>query len=142
MRLTRKRKTRHKLQVARHEAAHAVIAELVGHEVISVKLTRPGYGVCKVRHTCEDPMRLGMIALAGHAADMKWHRFGMWRRVSDSDLRMFRRLGFRDMSAVTVLNIARNLIDENADVVNSLARELLKRDLSGEEVREIMAGAP
>ncbi len=142
MRLTRKRRKPQAIQLARHEAAHAVAAEVVGHSVQVARLTRKGCGYVRVHHgSCRDPMRHGIVALAGHAADMKWGRFGMWRNVSAVDKHIFDQLGFRDMSAVTILNIARSLVDAHADIIQALAVELKQRDLSGDECREIMQKA-
>jgi len=131
---------RRTIRTARHEAAHAVIAEAVGYRVSRVWLLAEDAGFTEHRHPIlPDPLKRAMIAMAGHAAEMRWHR-AKKTHVPAGDHRTVLAMGFRGRSLPTILMLARGAVEENAEAIDAVARELVKSDLTGRDVRRIMRG--
>jgi hypothetical protein len=128
------------IRVARHEAAHAVVATMLGFQVERVFLTNRGTGGCVTRDPRRPcPLMLGMIAMSGHAADRKWSGVPLML-VPAGDHRIVKRLGFSGRSLPTLVALARGQVEVHAELILRVARELKKRDLTGREVRAIIRG--
>ncbi len=128
-----------RIKVCRHEAAHAVVAHMLGFTVIRIKITGASTGFtetsCSKKTTC--PMMLGMVAMAGKCADRRWHRIGRdW--FPEGDLRTVKRLGYSWRAIATLEALAMAQVEEHADVIDRVARELKKRDLSAREFRALL----
>jgi len=144
---------------ARHEAAHAVIAEVLGLSVVFVALSaRPDAERTHpiVRHLVpgrDDPrgqVRVAIVALAGSAADGR-----DWRRVRDAEGCGDRASARKAAEAVTetraegeaLLNhlwaVARRLTSRHRAAIDRLAAALLVEDtIPGQRVRAIVADGP
>lgn len=126
------------LKVARHEAAHAVVSESLGYPVEAIKLTRGGRGFTVTRAPKHaDPLVIGMIAMAGHAADIRWNRAPK-TRVPAHDHFVVLRCGFRGRSLPTVLLLARGAVEEVHREIDMVAKELVSRDLTGKQLRALL----
>ncbi len=129
------------LSVARHESAHAVAHEILGNRVRVVRITGRNRGFCEyaVRGR-PDPLVEGISALAGHAADLRWSHAKRTLVPADGHRRVLS-LGFRGRSLPTLLEMARGLVEAHAAVIDLVAREIVRGDLTGKRVRELMRGA-
>jgi len=126
------------IKVARHEAAHAVMAEICGHTVLLVVLSKAG-GFCRhgIDAKIPDPLQLGMIYMAGHAADVLWSRANRVHPPVD-DHRFLERMGFRDRSFATLLGFAMGTLHEEKDAVFAVAKALKAQNFTGDDVRRII----
>jgi len=125
--------------VCRHEAAHAVAAIAMGHRVDTVYVNHKG-GCCRHKSPTvrPDPMRVAIIATAGHAADMIWSRQPR-TKASREDYLQVLALGFRGESVATILNIALSLCQSYETEIRHVASALKERGtLTGRDVRRII----
>lgn len=126
------------IRTARHEAAHAVVAEACGYRVRRVWLLAEEAGFTETWYPIlPDPMARAIIALAGHAAEMRWHRQPA-KLIEAGDHRTVRAMGFRGRSYPTLLALARGTVDEHAVAIEAVAQALRKSDLTGRDVRRII----
>jgi hypothetical protein len=130
--------TRRLLSVCRHEAAHAVAHEVLGNRVRAVRVESARRGFCEygVRGK-PDPLVEGITALAGHAADIYWGKRARTVVPADDHKRVLA-LGFRGRSLPTLLEMASQSVAAYFEVIDAVARELWRRDLTGADVRRIM----
>jgi len=129
------------LWVARHEAGHAVAAEYLGARCREVRIGRQN-GMTRVRFSGRlDPIVAGIIACAGHAANVKWDRRSKATLPTD-DFNITRMLGFRGRSLRTIALHARGVVDEIAPAVQLVARRLKeRRKMNRRELRRLMREA-
>lgn len=114
------------VKAAIHEAAHAVVAWRVGYPVTWVELNEDGGSTS--HKPGFDPLKLGIVDLAGHAADCKWHGVNK-HHIPVDDHWSVTALGFRDRSYTTILSMARAMVEENADEIETVSRWLIERDV-------------
>lgn len=134
---------RRTLQIARHEAAHAFVAEYLGVRVTRAVLAPPrtknrGY-VCYDRRRRVGKLRRAIIAMAGTVAEQRWHRVRRFL-VSSADYKEIAR-SFHDSDLGYIRYLARVYVSIGVKEIDAMARELRKRDLSGAEVRRIFKRA-
>jgi len=104
-------------RVADHEAAHAVIAHVVGFEVTRVHVGRSRDRRGHVLHGYtsfntpkrSDPLKEGIVRLAGSAAEFLWHGLPDGKATM-GDLEAVRRLGFRGRSVAAIMALSRGLV--------------------------------
>lgn len=127
------------IRTCRHEAAHAIVAEVLGYTVLKVVIrgAQDGFNDIASRYKAVDPLRMGTVYAAGLAAEMRWHRASP-RRISASDGQEIHKLGFRGRSKATVLAIARGLVEEHHGAIDCLAHILKVRDVKGREVSKVL----
>jgi hypothetical protein len=125
--------------VAVHESAHAVVAHVLGHEVVGVSL-RPAVAEARFRGRGADRARDELVALlAGDAAVvMQGGKVRSWSDAADvRDLVARRGLTDEDLLAARLAALA--LAIEHERSIGAVARELVwERRLSGEEVAAIV----
>lgn len=116
------------LWLCRHEAAHAVVAHHVGVHVVGVHVNaRGGQTICSLPRR-PDPLRIGMLTMAGHAADVLWSRFPEAKFPAD-DLADLRAQGFRGPSLPTLFALAAGACQVNEAQIRRVAAALKKGDL-------------
>lgn len=130
------------LQTARHEAAHAVAAELFGIPVTRVELyekpKRGLIGACHFdRRFNQGRLVHAIIAAAGPVAEHRWHRLPR-RWFPTGDAKMLEKAFPAPCDLSLVVASARSLVSRNAKKIDRVARALVKRDLSGAEVRRLL----
>jgi hypothetical protein len=126
------------IAVARHEAAHAVIGELLGFRVFELSIGGE-LGNCglKIGPKKADPLQLAMVVMAGHAADVLFN--GRRKtRIAKEDHAVLVKMGFKGRSFPTLLALAMGIVSENELTIRTVANFLKKKDLTGREVRKIM----
>jgi hypothetical protein len=130
------------LWVCRHEAAHAVVAHVLGEHVFGVYLTaRGGQTLCSLPRR-PDPLRLGMVSMAGHAADVLWNGFPEDTFPRD-DLADLRAQGFRGPSLPTLFALAAVQCQVHEPQIRAVAAALKKGDLDRREfLKALRAAAP
>lgn len=122
-------------RAALHEASHAVAAWRIGYRVSFVELTEDG-GSTGHDPGC-DPLAIGIVTAAGHAADVKWN--GMQREhITVDDHLTLVALGFRGRSLASVLGMARGLVEVYAEDIQRVAKELECRDLGYDDMVELL----
>lgn len=132
------------LWVCRHEAAHAVVAHVMGDWVhsLTVEPRRGGWTAHSPRSMHPDPLRQGMIAMAGHAADVLWSRRNPLHGPKDDDLAL-KQLGFRGPSFPTLLALAQGQCVEHENKIRAVAAALKKSDLDRRGfLKALRASAP
>jgi hypothetical protein len=130
---------------AYHEAAHAVVGLRLG-----LKLVRVAIGLKKRNGRLEhghvtfargrmDPMRDGMMTMAGTAAEQKWHRMPK-SRFSSGDWRYLEeRRGYKPDSILTLLALARAQVDRHAEAIELVAGALLSTGkMTGRQVAAVL----
>jgi hypothetical protein len=130
------------LWVCRHEAAHAVVAHELGEHVFGVHLSaRGGQTLCQLPRR-PDPLRLGMVSMAGHAADVLWNGFREDTFPTD-DLADLRAQGFRGPSMPTLFALAAGQCQAHEPKIRAVAAALKKGDLDRRSfLRALRAAAP
>lgn len=129
------------LWVCRHEAAHAVVAHIVGEHVFAVQLSaRGGLTMCSLPRR-PDPLRLGMVSMAGHAADVLWSRFPEAKFPPD-DLADLRAQGFRGPSLPTLFALAAGQCQVHESKIRAVAAALKKGDLDRRAFLKALRSAP
>ena len=125
--------------VCRHEAAHAIVAELLGYRVLEMRVVGSKGGFCRIasKYKAEDPLRMGVVYAAGLAAEIKWHR-ATSRRISLDDGREIHKRGFRGRSKATILAIAQRIVDEHAGAIDCLAHLLKAKDLKRADIKRVL----
>jgi hypothetical protein len=134
------KKSKRSLVAATHEAAHAVIAHVLGEKVTAVVLKGRG-GWCDHSTTrLPDPLRLGIIAMAGHAAEIRSSRFrpGKRTRVPADDHTFLVSMGFRGRSLATLLSMSLVFVTDYKAEIAAVAKELEERDLYEKDFRRMM----
>jgi hypothetical protein len=132
------------LRTARHEAAHAVVAELFGIRVTRLELYAKPYrgyiGACWLdRRFDRGRLTRALIAAAGPVAEHQWHKVPRrWFQTSDANDLQNAFSVKRDLDLV--IETTRRIVREHAETIDRVARELFKRgNLTGTEVRRILA---
>lgn len=112
---------------------------MLGHEVTSVVLESQNSGYCahRTRGVKPDPLALGMIIVAGHAAEVLWHRRSRGTAPAGDHAELVK-MGFRGRSLSTLLSMAMHALESVTPIVFAIAKELQKRNLTGADVREII----
>jgi hypothetical protein len=129
------------LWICRHEAAHAVVAHIVGEHVFSVQLSaHGGLTMCSLPRR-PDPLRLGMVSMAGHAADVLWSRFPEAKFPRD-DLADLRAQGFRGPSMPTLFALAAGACQVHELKIRAVAAALKKGDLDRRAFLKALRSAP
>lgn len=85
-------------------------------------------------------MSIGIVAMAGKAADRKWSRIGR-KWFPQADLATVKRFGFCWRAITTLEAMAMAQVCEQSDKIERVARELKKRDLTGRELRRMLKGS-
>lgn len=129
------------LWVCRHEAAHAVVAHVLGEHVFGVQLNARGGQTLTTLPRRPDPLRLGMISMAGHAADVLWSRFPEGKFPAD-DLADLRAQGFRGPSLPTLFALAAGQCQEHETKIRSVAVALNRSDLNRGAFLKALRAAP
>jgi hypothetical protein len=115
------------LTVCRHEAAHAVIAHTTGFHVFELVIDRLGGHIDHASfRKVPDPLRLGMVWMAGHAADLLWSNE---RMMSVVDHRAMVRMGFYRESFPALLALAQGQCLVYEREIRRVAAALKKGDL-------------
>lgn len=128
------------LWVCRHEAAHAVVAHELGEHVFGVQLSaRGGQTLCSLPRR-PDPLRLGMVSMAGHAADVLWNGFPEDTFPRD-DLADLRAQGFRGPSMPTLFALAAGQCQVHEARIRAVAAALKKGDLGRRAFLKAMRSA-
>lgn len=136
------------IHVARHEAGHAVIAHVLGHEVRRIRVYRSkgkwrGYVLDRAPGRRSDPLRVGIIYLAGWAAEREFNpRARRLPYEGEGDVLMIKRMGFRGSSCATLACHARGMVREHREAIAALAAEVQRRDLMAHHVRDLLSGVP
>ncbi len=132
-------KIRRHLGLARHEAAHAVVGETLGIRITRVTIDDSGNGAC--HHDLRTLQRKSrfiycIYALAGVAAEWHWKHTSR-KYYTGSDFRWA--LKFHSRSDLEILeDLARYRVAKHSRTIERIARQLVKRDLTGKEVRTMM----
>ncbi len=141
---------------ARHEAAHAIVSELVGLGVVFVTLNAYGRLERGGDHLTLDPFtrhyaprrtdprgreRVAIVALAGHAADGRdWRRCRGAEGMADGEI--VREYVPDPARQADLWHLARWLTSRYGGRIDTLAAELLATEtVTGERVREIIGHA-
>lgn len=129
------------IRVCMHEAAHAVIAHDFGHRVTRLAITSRG-GLTEHRGPRKaDPLALGLIGVAGHAAEVLWYRQPLNQAPAD-DHRWLLSLGFRGQSFAALLMLAQHRLAALEPQVRAVAKALKRGDLDGSAFLAAIGGAP
>lgn len=137
----KRRKFTRQICVCRHEAAHAIVGEYLGQPVKEMKVTSKDTGHTRFQRDITDPLAMGIILSAGHAAEMRWHRKSS-RYISAGDGRMLKKAGFKPHSLGTLLALARTLVEMHIEAIETCAQALKMSDLTGRDVRRIFRSLP
>ncbi len=116
------------IRVCMHEAAHAVIAHDFGHRVTRIALTDRGGLVEHRGPRRPDPLALGLIGVAGHAAEVLWYRQPV-NLAPANDHRWLRSVGFRGQSFSALLMLAQHRLVALEPQVRAVAKALKRGDL-------------
>jgi hypothetical protein len=120
---------------ALHEAAHAVVAWRYGYPVAIVALTDEGGFT---GHTPgRDPLPRAIIAMAGQAADVKWHGASDEMVPFEDHCSVLAR-GFRGRSLPTLLKLARGAVEEYSEDIELVARHVRDRDLGEHDMATLL----
>lgn len=128
------------LWVCRHEAAHAVVAHVLGEHVVSLTVDARGGMTATAYGVRFDPLRFGMATMAGHAADVLWSRARPTNPPRD-DNRMLGQVGFRGQSFPTLLALAQGQCLEHEAKIRAVAAALKRSDLDRPAFLRAMRGA-
>ncbi len=132
------------LAVARHEAAHAVIGELLGFRCLSVEIHGPQSGVHRWDGRCRRAPGIiahAVVALAGCAAEQLWHRMHPGY-VSEEDGKGLLAMGFTMQDFPPAMYLARRIVRANRAAIWRVALALIENGkLTGAQVRDLAAGA-
>lgn len=116
------------MQICLHEAAHAVLAHSFGRTIVGIEFDRLGARAGYGAPLRIEPIEEGMIAMAGHAAEVLWCRQPVWAAPKDDD-RALRAMGFRGRSFPTLLALAQGQCVELERQIRAVASALKKEDL-------------
>lgn len=129
-------------RTARHEAAHAVIAEACGVRVkwVTIVPAEDYAGLCEYdRRFKRGPLIQGVIAMAGTAAEQLWHG-RRYTNVHRYDWQTVNRLDvFHGQDWGLLQDMTRIIVRQRKRQIDRIARALMKRGtLTGDEVRELL----
>lgn len=111
------------LATRRHEAAHAVIGQLLGATVSHVQIGARGQSYCQFRRKFRTPLMAGLTLMAGSAAEHLWH--GTPRGlVSAHDLSAMKGMGFKGEDYRVLWEEAQRLVRRNKRAIWRLAKQL------------------
>lgn len=132
--------------VARHEAAHAVLAVRFDLEVVRVAINPPGSaydGYVTARWPHHADPRVGVALAAGEAAD-RIFRHPDAGELSSGDRELAAARGFDDAAWRHLVGLARfYLLGELQSQWHAVTDALIERNLSGDEVAAfVVAGVP
>jgi hypothetical protein len=116
-----------------------VLAHCLGNIVQWATINGQGGKCCYLaRGRKVDPMREGIISLAGHAAAMKWHRWPQYLYPYE-DHQAVLKMGFRNRSVNTLLMHARGMVEALAPAIDGVAKELVAAGrIEGKAIRRII----
>lgn len=132
--------------IARHEAAHAVIAEAFGVRVTRVTIERFHDFEGRFEGLCEydkrfkrGPLIQALIAMAGTSAEQLWHGVPL-TKVSRLDAARIERFDvFHGLDWGALQDISRMLVRERARPIKRVAQRLMQaQTLTGKEVRALL----
>jgi hypothetical protein len=115
-----------------------VLGEKLGSRVRKLELVGTERGWCywdnRVKNT---RFRLAIIAMAGTIAERKWHRL-RHKLISSGDFFKIRRHGFDGVNLEPLDLLTCMYVGLWSKQIERVARELVKRDLTGDEVRALI----
>lgn len=134
-----------RLRDARHEAAHAVIAESLGIRVCSVVLKEDDgdgtRGYCVLDRRSRAPYLAQAVVFAAGSVVEHMHRHRPRQLFASGDLELIEKLKFgHPLSFALVCDLTHSYLKHPRARrnVERVASALLKRDLSGKEVRSLI----
>lgn len=130
---------------AYHEAAHAVVGVRLGLKLreVRVRTKKSGrkisYGYASFLRGRIDPMRDGMMTMAGTAAEQRWFRMPK-SRASQGDWKYLERYrGYEVDSILTLLDLSRAQVDLHAEGIERVAERLMTTGkMTGKEVKALL----
>lgn len=118
------------LAACRHEAAHCIMAERFGGQVIKVqapkqrKKHRGGFGYCQYGNLRKlGPLQVSVVMMAGSVAEHLWHRTPRGL-VSGWDLKDLKKQGLRGEDFRMVWEEAQRLVRRSKKQIWALAKRL------------------
>lgn len=141
--LIRTGSARKRLANARHEAAHAVIGELLGLRVRRVEIfaeenARNEVGLCTYwpNKRC-GPLRFAVTSMAGTVADQLMNRRPR-QEYSSGDMVHVRSTGLRDAELWLLRDLTLPMVREKLEVIERVAQAIVKRgSLTGAQFRSV-----